>query len=152
MTPDEICYNVCQLAMTDPYFANSPKNLLSVLQRLILMTHIMTVILPWSHWEVYSLAFLWRREAVFIVEEGSSYSGGWGEIAWTLTERIGKFTFILSRPFHFAIVLLLFEAFFWLSRQIWFIGCLQIVLFHLEYSLKGKLLILELYLDSISVS
>jgi hypothetical protein len=34
------------------------------------MTHTTTVILPWSHWEVYSLTFLWRREAVFMVKEG----------------------------------------------------------------------------------
>jgi hypothetical protein len=34
------------------------------------MTHTTIMILPWSHWEVYSLTFLWRREAVFMVEEG----------------------------------------------------------------------------------
>jgi hypothetical protein len=27
------------------------------------------VILPWSHWEVYLLIFLWRRGAVFMVKE-----------------------------------------------------------------------------------
>jgi hypothetical protein len=34
------------------------------------MTHTTTVILPWSHWEVYLLTFLWRRGAVFIIKEG----------------------------------------------------------------------------------
>jgi hypothetical protein len=34
------------------------------------MTHTTTVILPWSHWGVYSLTFLWRRGAVFMVKEG----------------------------------------------------------------------------------
>ncbi len=95
--------------MTDPCFANSPKNLLSLLQRIILMTHTTSVILLWSHWKVYSLTFLWRKGAIFIVEEGPSHPGVWGYTAWTLTEKIGKFTFILSRPFHVAIVLLLFE-------------------------------------------
>ncbi len=36
------------------------------------MTHTTNVILPWSHWEVYSLAFLWRRGAVFMVKENYS--------------------------------------------------------------------------------
>jgi hypothetical protein len=86
------------------------------------MTHTMTVILPWLNWEVYSLTFLWRRGAVFLVKKNYSryeyfvfilvqgYS--WrnhpcrrGKTTWTLTEKIGKFTVILSRPFHFAILL-----------------------------------------------
>jgi hypothetical protein len=46
MTPGEICYKVCRLATTDLCFADPPGNLLSLLQRLILMTHITTVILP----------------------------------------------------------------------------------------------------------
>ncbi len=104
-------------------FADFTKNLLSLLQRLILMTHTTTVILPWSHWEVYLLTFLQRRGAVFIVEEGPCHPCGLGQTAWTLTEKIGKVTFISSRPFHVAIVLLRFEAFFWLSRRIWSIVC-----------------------------
>jgi hypothetical protein len=69
-----------------------------------------------------------------------------------LIEKIGKIAFVLSRAFHFAIVLLVFEAFFWLSRWIWSIGWLQIILFHLEYRYEGKLLILQQILDSISAS
>ena len=118
LIPGEICYEVCRLASTNSCFANSPENLLSLLQRLILMTHTTTVILPWSHLEVFSLTFLWRRGAVFIVEGGPGHSCSWGQTAWPLTEKIGKITFFLSRAFHFAIVLLLFEAFFWLSRRI----------------------------------
>ncbi len=70
MIPGEICYKICWLAMTNPCIADLPGNLLSLLQRLILMTHTTAVILPWSHWEVYSLTFLWKRGAVLIVEEG----------------------------------------------------------------------------------
>jgi hypothetical protein len=152
MTPGEICCKVCQLAMTDPCFADSPENLLSLLPRLILMTHTITVILPWSHWEVYLLTFLQRRGAVFFVEEGPSHPFRWGETAWILTEKKGNFPFILSRPFHFAKVLLLYQELFWLIRQIWSIGCLQIILFCLKHRYEGKLLILELYLESISAS
>jgi hypothetical protein len=77
------------------------------------MTHTMTVILPWSHWEVYLLTVLWRIGAVFMVKEGPSHPCGRGWTTWTLTEKIGKFTIILSRPFHFDILLLFFfKAFF----------------------------------------
>ncbi len=65
MTPGEICYKVYWLEMTDPCVADSPENLLSPSKRLILITHTTKVILPWSHWEVYWLPFLWRRGAVF---------------------------------------------------------------------------------------
>ncbi len=41
---------------------------LTSFKRLILMTYTTKVILPWLHWEVYWLAFLWRRGAVFIVK------------------------------------------------------------------------------------
>jgi hypothetical protein len=64
-------------------------------------------------------------------------------------EKIGKFTFILSRPFNSAIVLLLFEAFFY--KQMDLVNCLQIIIFHLEYRYEKKLLILKLFLDSISL-
>jgi hypothetical protein len=70
MTPGEICYKVCWLTTTDLCFADFPKNLLSLLQRLILMSHTTTVILAWSHWEVYLLTFVQRREAVFMEEGG----------------------------------------------------------------------------------
>jgi hypothetical protein len=63
--PGEICYNVYWLAMIDPCIADSPENLLSPLKRLILMRYTTKVILFWSHWEVYWLAFLCRRGAVF---------------------------------------------------------------------------------------
>jgi hypothetical protein len=78
MTFNEICYKVCWLAMTDPCFANSSKNLLSLLQRLILMTRNMTVILPRTHWEEYLLTFLRRNQAVFIVKDGPSHPYGQG--------------------------------------------------------------------------
>ncbi len=58
------------------------------------MTHTTAVILPWSHWEVYSLTFLWRSGAVFMVKEGPSHPCGRGQTTWTLTEKIGKFTVI----------------------------------------------------------
>ncbi len=96
--------------------------------------------------------FCGEEELFFILKGGPSHHCGWGQTAWPLTEKIGRLTFILSRPFNFAIVLLLFEANFWLSRRIWFIGCLQIILFHLKYRYEGLLLVLELFLDSISVS
>ncbi len=56
---------VSWLATIDPCIADSPANLLSLLKRLILMTNIMKVILPWSHWKLYWLAFLCRKGAVF---------------------------------------------------------------------------------------
>jgi hypothetical protein len=66
LTPGEICYKkVYWLAKTDPCIADSSENQLSPLKRLILMAHTTKVILPWSHWEVYWLAFVWRRGAVF---------------------------------------------------------------------------------------
>ena len=108
LIPGEICYKVCRLASTNPCFTNSPENFLSLLQRLILMTHTTTVILPWSHLEVYLLTFLRRTGAVFIVEGGPGHSCSWGQTAWPLTEKIGKFTVILSGPFHFTIAFLLF--------------------------------------------
>jgi hypothetical protein len=49
---------------------------MSLLQRVILMTHTMAVILPWSHWEVYLLTFLRRRGAVFLVKGGPSHPCG----------------------------------------------------------------------------
>jgi hypothetical protein len=70
------------------------------------------MILPWSHWEVHSLTFLQRRGAVFFVKEGPSHPYRWGQTTWTLPEKIGKFTFILSSPFHFAIVVLILQEFF----------------------------------------
>ncbi len=42
-------------------------------QKLILMTHTTTVILPWSDWEVYLLTFWLRRGAVFMVKEGPGH-------------------------------------------------------------------------------
>ncbi len=71
MTAGEICYKVYWIETTDPCVADSPENLLSFLKRLILMTYTMKVILPWSHWDMYWLAFLWRRGAVFHCQGGS---------------------------------------------------------------------------------
>ncbi len=71
MTPGEICYKVCWLATTDSFIADSPENLLPPLKIILLMTHTTKVKLPWSHWEVYWLTFLWRRGAVFHCQEGS---------------------------------------------------------------------------------
>jgi hypothetical protein len=65
MTPDEICYKVYWLAMIDPCVADSPENLLSPLKRLVLIAYTTKVILAQSYWEVYLLAFLCRRGAVF---------------------------------------------------------------------------------------
>ncbi len=87
------------------------------------MTHTTTVILPWSHWEVYLLTFLWRRGAVFMVKESPAILAKGVRETWTLTEKIGKFTIILSRPFHFGILLLFFKVFFRLSRRIWLTVC-----------------------------
>ncbi len=70
MTPSEIWYKVYWLATIDPCVADSPENLPSLLKRLILMTYTRKVILPQSHWEVYWLAFLRKRGAIFIVKEG----------------------------------------------------------------------------------
>ncbi len=71
MTPGEICYKVSWLATIDPCIAGSPENLISLLKRPILMTNTKKVILPKSHWEVYRLAFLCRRGAVFHCQGGS---------------------------------------------------------------------------------
>jgi hypothetical protein len=46
MTPGEIFYKVYWLVMIDPCIADSPKNLLSLLKRLILMTYTTKVMLP----------------------------------------------------------------------------------------------------------
>ena len=46
MTPGEICYKVYWLATIDPCVADSPKILLSLLKKLILMTYTTKVILP----------------------------------------------------------------------------------------------------------
>ncbi len=58
-----------------------------------------------------------------MVKEGPSHPCRRGQTTWTLTEKIGKFTVILSRSFHFAILLLSFKAFFWLCRWILSIVC-----------------------------
>jgi hypothetical protein len=71
MTPGEIRYKVYRLPATDFCIVDSPENLIFSLKRLICMTHTMKVILPWSHWEVYWLAFLWRSGAVFHCQGGS---------------------------------------------------------------------------------
>jgi hypothetical protein len=63
-----------------------------------------------------------------------------------LTAKIGKFTIILSSPFHFAILLLFFYGIF-LVKQTDLVNCLQIIFFHLECRYEGKLLILGLFLD-----
>jgi hypothetical protein len=70
MTPGEICYKIYWLTTTDPCVADSPDNLLSPLKRFILMTRITKVILPWSHWEVNWLAFVWRSGAAFHCQGG----------------------------------------------------------------------------------
>ncbi len=112
------CYKVCWLVTTDPCLADHPRNLLSLVQRLILMTHTTTVILPWSHWEVYLFTFLQRRGAYTLSRRALvAILVGKGLDRMDLTEKTGKFTFILFKPFHFAIALLLFEAFF-LAKQI----------------------------------
>ncbi len=72
LIPGEICYKVCRLAMTDPCLADPPGNLLSlVVQRLILMAHTMTVILPRSYWEVYLLTFSKEKRSCFYCQGGS---------------------------------------------------------------------------------
>ncbi len=86
-----------------------------------------------------------------MAKEGPSHPCGRGQTTWTLTEKIGKFTVILSRPFHFAIILLLIQSIF-LVKRMDLVDCLQIILFHLECRYEGKLLILGLYLDSIFAS
>jgi hypothetical protein len=78
MIPGEIYDKVCRLAMAEPCIDDILENLQSLLERLILTTHTTTVILPWSHWEVYLLTFLWRRGAVFMVKEGPSHPCGRG--------------------------------------------------------------------------
>ncbi len=69
MIPGKICYKVCQLATTDPCIADILGNLLSLLQRLILMTHATTVILPCSYQEVYLLNF-YGEEELFSLSRG----------------------------------------------------------------------------------
>ena len=88
------------------------------------MTHTTIMILPWSHWDVQSLPFLWKRGAVFMVKEGPSHPCGRGQTTWILTEKIGKFTVIFIQTFAFCrLFVTFFKAFFWLSRQIWSIVC-----------------------------
>ncbi len=45
-TPSEICCKVSWLATIDPWIADSPENLLSLLKKLTLMTSTTKVILP----------------------------------------------------------------------------------------------------------
>jgi hypothetical protein len=57
---------------------------------------------------------------------------------------MGKFTIILSRPFHVAILLLFFKAFYFsLVKQTELVDCLQIILFYPDCRFEGKLLIFE---------
>jgi hypothetical protein len=56
MTPGEICYKVYWLATIDPCVDDSPENLLSPFERLIITTYTTKVILPWSYWEVYGFS------------------------------------------------------------------------------------------------
>ncbi len=86
-----------------------------------------------------------------MVKEGPSHPCGRGQTTWTLTEKIGKFTVILFRPFHFAILLLLFLSIF-LVKQTYLVNCLQIILFHPECRYEGKLLFWGLCFDSIFAS
>jgi hypothetical protein len=53
---------VCWHEKTDPCFADSPENLMSLLMRLILMKHTMAVVLPWPHWEVTCSLFYGEEE------------------------------------------------------------------------------------------
>ncbi len=75
-----------------------------------------------------------------MVKVGPSHPCGRGQTTWTLTEKIGKFIVILSRPVHVAI------------KQTDLVGCLHITFFHLACRFEGKLLILGLFLDSILAS
>ena len=99
MTPGEICCKVSWLVTINPYVADSPENLLSLLKRFTLMTTTTNMILPQSHWEVYWLAFLCRRGAVFLTQ---------------------TFPFC---PYSIAIL-----GIFWLSRWNWSIGCFRTII------------------------
>jgi hypothetical protein len=52
-----------------------------------------------------------EKRSCFHGQGGSSHPCGRGQTTWTLTEKIGKFTVILSRPFHLAILLLFVKEF-----------------------------------------
>ena len=140
----EICYKVCQLAMTDPCFADPPENLLS------------SKTYPYDTYHDCDITLVtlgsvlahnsMEKRSCFHGQGGSSHPCRRGWTTWTLTEKIGKLTIILSRPFHFAILLLLFKSIF-LVKQMDLVDCLQIILFHLECRYEGKLLILGLYMD-----
>ncbi len=96
MTPGEICYQVSWLATIVPCVAIPQRISCAPLKRLILMTYTTKVMLPQSHWEVYWLAFLCKRGAVFLTQ-----------------------TF----PFYLNSIAIL--GIFWLSRWNWSIGCFQ---------------------------
>ena len=85
------------------------------------------------------------QRSCFHGQGGSSHPCGRGQTTWTLTEKIGKFTIILSRPFHFTILLLFVKefAFLWLSRWIWSIDCKSS--FFIELDLKGNCLIWDYF-------
>ncbi len=87
-----------------------------------------------------------EKRSCFHGQGGFSHPCRRGWTTWTLKEKIGKFTLILSRPFHFAILLWPFLKHF-LVKQTDLFDCLQIILFHfhLDCRFEGKLLILGLF-------
>ncbi len=66
MTPGKICYKVYQIATMSLGLLILQRISCTPLKRFIRMTYTTKVILPESHWEVYWLAFLCKRGAVFL--------------------------------------------------------------------------------------
>ncbi len=115
------------------------------------MTHTTTVILPWSYWEVYSLTFVWRRGAVFMVKEGPAIHvegvgphGPWQKRLVHLLLSYLDLSILPSYCYFFKSIFLV--------KQTDLVDFLQVILFHLECRYEGKLLILGLLLDSIFAS